>query len=91
MKFKHKPIQVEAVQYNGKNLRAVRDVIFSCDIKKPKIEEKFGDLLLTFCLHSSSDKFGMMIKNGDWVIKGLNNMISILDDNAFNSQYEAAE
>jgi len=80
MKFRKKPIEVEAIQYTGEN--------------KNEIKEFVGDYILldwrkNISLHTLEGD--MKISIGDWIIKGIKGEFYPCKRDIFKETYEEAD
>ena len=78
MKFKKKPVEIDAVQYTGKNKRE----IFEFTNMSAIIELWVDDLIIP----TRNGKWPVLV--GDWVIKGTVGEFSVLKDDIFRGLYE---
>lgn len=82
MKFRRKPIVVEAVQFTGKNGFEVVDWA-----KSPTVDVAFSGDIVVFSTMSA----GLMrAAPGDWVVKGTNGEFYTIKDAIFREIYEIA-
>lgn len=95
MKFRKKPVVIEAIRWDGENLAEV----LSFTGKSPRFEEWFSSFD-EYAAHVSSDdnKFkvftpeGAMEANvGDWIIRGVRGEHYPCKPDIFAATYEAAE
>lgn len=78
MKFRKKPVVIEAVQYTGRNL--VEIIMWS---NAPEIEEEFTGGLTIRTLEGD-----MRANVGDWIIKGVKGEFYPCKPDVFEATYE---
>jgi hypothetical protein len=81
MKFRKKPVVIEAVQWTGENLEELRAFVPE-EFRHNKIHEPMGIWTLEGV---------MTIKEGDWIIKGVEGEFYPCKPDIFEATYEAVE
>jgi len=86
MKFRKKPVVIEAVQWNGNNLEQVSDL--ALEPSTSEVIRHFGgdDYLYIDTLEGT-----MRADKGDWIIKGVKGEIYPCKPDIFEATYEPAE
>lgn len=79
MKFRKKPVEVEAIQYDGNNAKEILSFMFP-DIQ-PDGEPTLGTI--------KTLEGEMKVSNGDWIIKGVNGEFYPCKPDIFEKTYEA--
>jgi hypothetical protein len=94
MKYRKKPVEVEAIQWTGKNHRQMFDFLTSNSFKKETMTVD-GD---HFYIDHSKVEGGLIIKTlegehiasiGDYIIKGIQGEFYPCKEEIFNQTYEA--
>lgn len=81
MKFRKKPVVVEAVQWNGNNLDELRAFVPE-EFRHNKINQPMGIVTLEGV---------MTVSDGDWIIKGVRGEFYPCKPDIFEETYEAVE
>lgn len=83
MKFRKKPVVIEAVLWTGKNVTEISDFI-----KDPK-DFTLEDFDRVVVIHTLEGK--MTAQPGDWIIKGVKGEFYPCKPDIFDATYEPAE
>jgi hypothetical protein len=81
MKFRKKPVVVQAVQWNGNNLDELRAFVPE-EFRHNKINQPMGIVTLEGV---------MTVSDGDWIIKGVRGEFYPCKPDIFKETYEAVE
>lgn len=82
MKYRKKPVVIDAIQYTGKNLSKV--IVFT---KSPEIMEDF----LGGALEIHTPEGIMKAVCGDWIIRGIKGELYSCKPDIFEATYEEVE
>lgn len=86
-KFKKKPVEIEAIQYNGNNDFEIRnwsnDLVYSSPVLEPTNENPTGSYLQIKTLEGI-----MTAIVGDWIIKGIKNEFYPCKNDIFLMTYD---
>jgi hypothetical protein len=83
MKFRKKPIVIDAVQYMGANYKEI--IEFGKQSKRAIYINRLGELII------STLEGEMKANIGDWIIKGVNQEMYPCKPNVFEKTYEAVK
>jgi len=83
MKFRKKPIVIDAIQYTGKNYKEI--IEFSMGSKKAFYLNRLGELII------GTLEGEMKANIGDWIIKGVNQEMYPCKPDVFEKTYEAVK
>lgn len=81
MKFRKKPVIIEAVKWNGNNINEI--LLLAKDSGREVQEEVFGDKLLIPTLEGTHEA-----DLGDWIIKGVKGEMYPCKPDIFEMTYE---
>ena len=89
MKYRKKPVEIEAIQWNGSNTEEVivfcsEDNVVFCSVKEPN-----GDTYLV-CQIATLEGV-MTVNNGDYIIKGVKGEFYPCKPDVFEMTYEKCE
>lgn len=94
MKFRKKPIIIEAIQLNGKNEVEITNIFPQIKLCKPNIIIRFLD----YIKREQKDKFYIKTMEGimcasksDWIIKGVKGEFYPCKPDIFTQSYEPVE
>lgn len=94
MKYRKKPIVIEAIQWNGNNLEEVMEFIGS----KFTYEEKTSYITNEFTYHCNTNYLAintlegrMKVSKGDYIIKGVKGEFYPCKPDIFEQTYEVVE
>ena len=82
MKYRKRPLQIEAMQFNGKNTKEVKQ--FTCAVALKLINE--GEFVKV-----SLEAFDFTVKRNDYILKDDKNIFYIMNANDFLATYEPVE
>lgn len=83
MKFRKKPVEIDAVQWTGENREDVVDFVLHSTNGKVVTDEEKADALLIYTLE------GIMIADsGDWIIRGIKGECYPCKPDIFQETYE---
>ena len=82
MKFRKKPIVIEAVQYDGTNYGEIISLSGELGLRQWFSRRPSGGLLV------QTPEGIMQVNKGDWVIKGIKGELSPCQDAIFKETYE---
>jgi hypothetical protein len=86
MRFRKKPVEVEAVRWDDENIREITDFMH------PARPEYIGGFLDSDDLLGIATLEGRMIaKKGDWIIRGVKGEFYPCKPDVFEATYEAVE
>jgi hypothetical protein len=91
MKFRKKPVVVEAVQWNGNNLREIIAFTGLNTSASTLTWETYEQLVLNHGLKIFTLEGPMMALIGDWIIKGVSGEFYPCKPDIFEKTYEAVE
>lgn len=91
MKYRKKPIVIEAIQYNGKNYSEIKKLSKSREIVQPPVLEPSKRNPSGEYLQIKTLEGVMTASNGDWIIKGVSGEIYPCKPDIFKKTYEAVE
>ena len=84
MKYKKKPIQIEAYQYDGTNLEFLKNWTNN---KIFTVINYYGeDIIFITTLEGN-----MLVSHNSWIVKGIKNEFYPVNDDIFNLTYEKIE
>ena len=83
MKYRKKPVLVEAVQYTGSNFSTIKEFADGCD---RRVAMAFDDEVVIRTLEGD-----MIARPGDWIIKGVHGELYPCKPDIFAETYEEAE
>jgi hypothetical protein len=83
MKFRKKPVVIEAVQWTGDNAKEIRDFLQLTDVAR------WYDGTLVFRIETLEGQ--MTASKGDWIIKGVKGEFYPCKPDIFEATYEPAE
>ena len=100
MKFRKKPVEIEAVQWTGKNLKDIQDfgasispMAFTATSTMVQIIEsgKYYPLIVP-TLEDGTNRQAIHIADvGDWIIRGVKNELYACKPDIFEQTYEKVE
>ena len=82
MKYRKKPVVVEAVQYTGSNFSTIKEFADGCD---RRVAMAFDDEVMIRTLEGD-----MIARPGDWIIKGVHGELYPCKPDIFAETYEEA-
>ncbi len=86
MKFRKKPVVIEAMQFDGSNAEVLVEAFqFSASLMR-SVEGSSDPLLTVATLEGN-----MVVSIGDWVIRGVKGELYPCKPDIFEATYEAAE
>ena len=85
MKFKKKPVIIEAVQWNGDNVSEILDFVGHLDIRL--INQEVDETIRTE-LYINTLEGTMRASEGDWIIKGVQGEFYSCKPDIFEETYE---
>lgn len=80
MKYKKKPVTVEAIKFDGYNFN---------DIEQFSKGKAFYNLLEGFCIDTMEGE--MLVREGDYIIKGVEGEFYLCKPDIFHKTYEEVE
>lgn len=90
MKYRKKPVVIDAVQYDGKNGAALRrwsnDAVIESPVLEPREGNPTGEYVQVKTLEGTM--CGIV---GDWIIRGVNDEFYPCKPDIFEKTYEAVE
>lgn len=87
MKFRKKPVVIEAIQWNGENANEV-GLTLRCDRPFEVVEDKQWQ---TRCLNIITLEGEMTARINDWIIRGIAGEFYPCKPDIFEATYEAVE
>ena len=88
MKYRKKPIEIEAVQFNGFNPTEIKDFVGeNCEVEI--YDNKVTPPVATITIHTLEGD--MKVSNGDYVIKGVQGEFYPCKPDIFHQTYESVE
>ena len=91
MKFKKKPVVIEAVQWTGENLKEIIDFIGLHESVHKLTWEGYEDLVRREGLKIFTLEGSHMASVGDWIIKGVKGEAYPCKPDIFSMTYDAVE
>jgi preprotein translocase subunit Sss1 len=91
MKFRKKPVVIEAVQWNGNNLKEVIDLIGLHESANKWTWEEYEEVVKTEGLKIFTLEGTMMANISDWIILGVNNEAYPCKNDIFEKTYEKVD
>jgi len=88
MKYKKKPVIIEAIQWTGDNVSEILDFVNHLDIQMTN--HAVGDEVKTE-LYINTLEGSMHASEGDWIIKGVHDEFYPCKPDIFEETYEPAE
>lgn len=85
--YKKKPVVIEAVQWNGKNINEIKD--FGGEDIDVKVTKSIFELVSSVTIHTL--KGDIIASVGDYIIKGASGEYYLCKPELFNEIYEAAD
>jgi hypothetical protein len=92
MKFRKKPIEVEAVRWTGSNaeeVRALAGTLF--DVLDEQDRASSDDPEATAQIYDALHSTWVLVQTGDWIIKGVQGEFYPCRTEVFEATYEVAE
>ena len=88
MKYRKKPVEIEAVQFNGFNPIEIKDFVGeNCEVEV--YDNKVTPPVATITIHTLEGD--MKVSNGDYVIKGVQGEFYPCKPDIFHKTYESVE
>ena len=84
MKYRKKPLEIEAIQYTGDNYKEVCDFVGK-ELKTPLIQYEPGELII------ETLEGNMIASVNDYIIKGLRGEFYPCKPDIFDKSYESVE
>ncbi len=81
MKYRKKPVVIDAVLWDGENVNEILDFVSS--------DKAYAGYLHTFVIKTLEGD--MTASRGDWIIKGVKGEFYPIKDDIFRETYEAVE
>lgn len=90
MKYRKKPVEIEAMQYDGKNGYEIREWSDDAVIESPVLEPREGNPTGEYLqIHTLEGTMTAIV--GDWIIKGIKDEFHPVKDPIFRETYEPVE
>ena len=93
MKVRKKPVVVEAIQWNGKNIKEVRDFVWESlienNIQLKDEGECICEILCNIAIKTS--EWNMLVGINDYIIKGVQGEFYLCKPDIFKETYEIME
>lgn len=90
-KYQKKPVVIEAIQWNGSNLKEIIDFIGLHPSAQKWTWEKYEEVVKTDGLKIFTLEGTMMASIGDYIIKGVNGEVYPCKPDIFDKTYEKVE
>ena len=93
MKYRKKPVVIEAIQWNGLNYKEIEkfagyDTAILEEVRKPNIDARIPG---QYCLYIRTLEGIMEAKTGDYIIRGVNGEYYPCKQDIFEKTYDIAE
>jgi len=87
MRFRKKPVVVEAIQWDGSNFGEIKEFVgFGCVQHVKSWSREFDNTILIVTLEGD-----MRANVGDWIIRGVNGEFYLCKPDIFEQTYERVE